>query len=165
MLDRTDFESWQQRIRLYCLGKNNGENIMKSITEGPFQMGTFIQTPAEDAEDTRVHFNIAIIITGRQRHLGQCEDDSGRTSSNARKQSYSSRCQSCLFWMFRDRYNVNNQGSPFQEGHGKESVVAGDVGAFLRISDTQRKMLLMNALKNGAVLDEEQLLYLAGDSS
>ncbi|GKF41291.1 hypothetical protein Tco_0124633 [Tanacetum coccineum] len=51
MLDRTDFESWQQRIRLYCLGKDNGENIMKSITEGPFQMGTFIQTPTEDAED------------------------------------------------------------------------------------------------------------------
>ncbi|GKA91767.1 hypothetical protein Tco_0813692, partial [Tanacetum coccineum] len=25
---------------LYCLGKDNGENIMKSIKEGPFQMGT-----------------------------------------------------------------------------------------------------------------------------
>ncbi|GJS74875.1 hypothetical protein Tco_0724756, partial [Tanacetum coccineum] len=50
MLDRTDFESWQQRIRLYCLGKDNGENIMKSITKGPFQMGTFIQTPAEETE-------------------------------------------------------------------------------------------------------------------
>ncbi|GJW12304.1 hypothetical protein Tco_1578131, partial [Tanacetum coccineum] len=44
MLDRTDFESWQQRIRLYCLGKDNGENIMKSITEGPFQMGTIRDT-------------------------------------------------------------------------------------------------------------------------
>ncbi|GKC25597.1 hypothetical protein Tco_1027747, partial [Tanacetum coccineum] len=42
MLDRTDFESWQQRIRLYCLGKDNGENIMKSINEGPFHMGTVI---------------------------------------------------------------------------------------------------------------------------
>ncbi|GJS15228.1 hypothetical protein Tco_0409700 [Tanacetum coccineum] len=40
----------QQRIRLYCLGKDNGENIMKSITEGPFKMGTFIQTPAEETE-------------------------------------------------------------------------------------------------------------------
>ncbi|GJR24852.1 hypothetical protein Tco_0973379 [Tanacetum coccineum] len=41
MLDKTDFESWQQRIRLYCLGKDNGENIMKSINEeGPFHMGT-----------------------------------------------------------------------------------------------------------------------------
>ncbi|GKC92019.1 hypothetical protein Tco_1157461, partial [Tanacetum coccineum] len=37
MLDRTDFESWQQRIRLYCLGKDNGENIMKSIKGRPFQ--------------------------------------------------------------------------------------------------------------------------------
>ncbi|GJR43569.1 retrovirus-related pol polyprotein from transposon TNT 1-94 [Tanacetum coccineum] len=50
MLDRTDFESWQQHIRLYCLGKDNGENIMKSITESPFKMGTFIQTPAEETE-------------------------------------------------------------------------------------------------------------------
>ncbi|GKA27343.1 retrovirus-related pol polyprotein from transposon TNT 1-94 [Tanacetum coccineum] len=40
MLDRTDFESWQQRIRLYCLGKDNEANIMKSINEGPFHMGT-----------------------------------------------------------------------------------------------------------------------------
>ncbi|GKF52856.1 hypothetical protein Tco_0159766 [Tanacetum coccineum] len=32
MLDRTDFESWQQ--------KDNEENIMKSINEGPFHMGT-----------------------------------------------------------------------------------------------------------------------------
>ncbi|GJU13295.1 hypothetical protein Tco_1135691 [Tanacetum coccineum] len=44
MLDRTDFESWQQRIRLYCLGKDNGENIMKSIIEGPYQMGTKRET-------------------------------------------------------------------------------------------------------------------------
>nr|GEV54261.1 integrase, catalytic region, zinc finger, CCHC-type, peptidase aspartic, catalytic [Tanacetum cinerariifolium] len=40
MLDRTDFASWQQRIRLYCQGKENGMNILKSIDEGPFQMGT-----------------------------------------------------------------------------------------------------------------------------
>ncbi|GKA92095.1 integrase, catalytic region, zinc finger, CCHC-type containing protein [Tanacetum coccineum] len=33
MLDRTDFESWQQRIRLYCLGKDNGENIMKVLND------------------------------------------------------------------------------------------------------------------------------------
>ncbi|GJW99937.1 retrovirus-related pol polyprotein from transposon TNT 1-94 [Tanacetum coccineum] len=50
MLDRTDFESWQQRIRLYCLGKDNGENIMKSINEGPFQMGTLAETLVEETE-------------------------------------------------------------------------------------------------------------------
>ncbi|GJT42550.1 hypothetical protein Tco_0951265 [Tanacetum coccineum] len=50
MLDRTDFDSWKQSIRLYCVGKDNGENIMKSITEGPFQMGMVIQTVAEETE-------------------------------------------------------------------------------------------------------------------
>ncbi|GJT56246.1 hypothetical protein Tco_0991300 [Tanacetum coccineum] len=50
MLDRTDFESWQQRIRLYCLGKDNGVNILKLIDEGPFKMGKFRETLAEGAE-------------------------------------------------------------------------------------------------------------------
>ncbi|GJS81584.1 hypothetical protein Tco_0748125 [Tanacetum coccineum] len=50
MLDRTDFASWQQRIRLYCRGKENGVNILKSIHEGPFQMGTFREILAEGNE-------------------------------------------------------------------------------------------------------------------
>ncbi|GJW52645.1 integrase, catalytic region, zinc finger, CCHC-type containing protein [Tanacetum coccineum] len=50
MLDRTDFASWQQRIRLYCRGKENGVNILKSIDEGPFQMGTFWEILAEGTE-------------------------------------------------------------------------------------------------------------------
>ncbi|GJR18371.1 retrovirus-related pol polyprotein from transposon TNT 1-94 [Tanacetum coccineum] len=50
MLDRTNFESWQQRIRLYCLGKDNGENIMKSINEGPFHMGTVSDVIAAGTE-------------------------------------------------------------------------------------------------------------------
>nr|GEY26844.1 integrase, catalytic region, zinc finger, CCHC-type, peptidase aspartic, catalytic [Tanacetum cinerariifolium] len=50
MLDRTGFASWQQRIRLYCQGKENGVNILKSIDGGPFQMGTFRETLAEGKE-------------------------------------------------------------------------------------------------------------------
>ncbi|GJV00067.1 integrase, catalytic region, zinc finger, CCHC-type containing protein [Tanacetum coccineum] len=50
MLDRTDFASWQQRIRLYCRGKENGVNILKSIDEGPFQMGTIRDPIAEGTE-------------------------------------------------------------------------------------------------------------------
>nr|GEX03727.1 hypothetical protein [Tanacetum cinerariifolium] len=49
MLDRFDFESCQQRIRLYCLGKENGENILQSIDEGPFKMGKFKETLANGA--------------------------------------------------------------------------------------------------------------------
>nr|GEW01480.1 integrase, catalytic region, zinc finger, CCHC-type, peptidase aspartic, catalytic [Tanacetum cinerariifolium] len=47
MLDRTNFASWQQLIRLYCQGKENGVNILKSIDEGPFQIGTFREILAE----------------------------------------------------------------------------------------------------------------------
>nr|GEW46281.1 Gag-Pol polyprotein [Tanacetum cinerariifolium] len=50
MLDRTDFASWQQRIRLYCQGKENGVNILKSIDEGPYQMGTVLEPLAEGTE-------------------------------------------------------------------------------------------------------------------
>ncbi|GJY38422.1 hypothetical protein Tco_0424786 [Tanacetum coccineum] len=50
MLDRTEFASWQQRIRLYCRGKENGVNILKSNDEGPFLMGTFRETLAEGNE-------------------------------------------------------------------------------------------------------------------
>ncbi|GJR13256.1 hypothetical protein Tco_0795908 [Tanacetum coccineum] len=50
MLDRADFVSWQQRIRLYCRGKEIGVNILKSIDEGPFQMGTTRDTLAEGTE-------------------------------------------------------------------------------------------------------------------
>nr|GEY68248.1 integrase, catalytic region, zinc finger, CCHC-type, peptidase aspartic, catalytic [Tanacetum cinerariifolium] len=41
MLDRIDFALWQQRIILYCWGKENGVNILKSIDEGPFKWGLF----------------------------------------------------------------------------------------------------------------------------
>ncbi|GJV83661.1 retrovirus-related pol polyprotein from transposon TNT 1-94 [Tanacetum coccineum] len=50
MLDRTDFASWQQRITLYYQSKENGVNILKSIDEGPFQMGMFWETIAEGTE-------------------------------------------------------------------------------------------------------------------
>nr|GFB99517.1 retrovirus-related Pol polyprotein from transposon TNT 1-94 [Tanacetum cinerariifolium] len=50
MLDRTDFASWQQRIRLYCQGKENGANILKSIDEWPYKIGTVRETLAESTE-------------------------------------------------------------------------------------------------------------------
>ncbi|GKD22412.1 hypothetical protein Tco_1224115 [Tanacetum coccineum] len=64
MLDKTDFASWQQLIRLYCRGKKNGENILKSIDEGPFQIKTFQETLAEVAlhlgpEQPRVYSDLS----------------------------------------------------------------------------------------------------------
>nr|GEX95066.1 hypothetical protein [Tanacetum cinerariifolium] len=67
MLDRIDFSSWHQRIRLYCRGKENGVNILKSIDEGPFQMGTVQKiltegtegAPHQGSERPRVYFDIS----------------------------------------------------------------------------------------------------------
>ncbi|GJR52569.1 retrovirus-related pol polyprotein from transposon TNT 1-94 [Tanacetum coccineum] len=89
MLDRTDFESWQQRIRLYCLGKDNGENIMKSIKEGPFQMGNKRKGIA-DIRATYPYFrgipkdiySLFNHYTDAQRHWGKLEDDYGRSTSH-----------------------------------------------------------------------------------
>ncbi|GKD51258.1 hypothetical protein Tco_0141188, partial [Tanacetum coccineum] len=50
MLDRFNFASWQQRIHLYCMEKDNGANIIKSIDEGPFKMGKFKETLVEGEE-------------------------------------------------------------------------------------------------------------------
>ncbi|GKC99052.1 hypothetical protein Tco_1169327 [Tanacetum coccineum] len=46
----SDFASWQQRIRLYCQGKDNDENILKSIDKEPFKMGKFRETLAKGEE-------------------------------------------------------------------------------------------------------------------
>nr|GEW54821.1 heptahelical transmembrane protein 1-like [Tanacetum cinerariifolium] len=73
MLDRTDFASWQQRIRLYCRGKENGVNILKSIDEEPYQMGTVWETLAESTEGAPQfgHKYIASRVTKGHLHLHQ----------------------------------------------------------------------------------------------
>ncbi|GKE63649.1 hypothetical protein Tco_1514016, partial [Tanacetum coccineum] len=66
MLDRTDFASWQQRIRLYCRGNENGVDILKSIDEGPFQMGTFRETLAEGNEGALHLDNVKMLLEGSE---------------------------------------------------------------------------------------------------
>nr|GEU67427.1 integrase, catalytic region, zinc finger, CCHC-type, peptidase aspartic, catalytic [Tanacetum cinerariifolium] len=61
MLDMSYFESWQQHIHLYCKGKDNWENILQSIDEGPFKMGKFRETPADGALGRQANtFNIDV---------------------------------------------------------------------------------------------------------
>ncbi|GJZ05273.1 hypothetical protein Tco_0538548, partial [Tanacetum coccineum] len=50
MLDRTDFVSWQQHIRLYCQCKENGVNILKSIDEGPERPRVYSNLSPEDKD-------------------------------------------------------------------------------------------------------------------
>nr|GEY86614.1 putative zinc finger, CCHC-type [Tanacetum cinerariifolium] len=72
MLDRTDFASWQQRIRLYCQGKENGVNILKSVDEGPFQMRTVREPLVEGTEGAphlgpeRPRDNVKMLLEGSE---------------------------------------------------------------------------------------------------
>ncbi|GJV89718.1 retrovirus-related pol polyprotein from transposon TNT 1-94 [Tanacetum coccineum] len=50
MLDRTDFASWQQRIRLYCRDKENGVNILKLIDEGPERARVYTNLSPEEKD-------------------------------------------------------------------------------------------------------------------
>ncbi|GJR91489.1 hypothetical protein Tco_0215500, partial [Tanacetum coccineum] len=71
----------------------------------------------------------------------------------------------------RGRYNANNQGRLFQRNNARGNVIAGNPRAReyprqKRLQDSdyfKDKMLLMQAQENGVVLDEEMLLFLAGE--
>ncbi|GJU70552.1 hypothetical protein Tco_1256811 [Tanacetum coccineum] len=255
MLDRTDFESWQQRIRLYCLGKDNGENIMKSITEGPFQMGTMRDTLTEGGEgalhlgperarvfadlsaeqkdrykaDIRAtnillqgipkdiytlinHFtdakdiwdNVKMILEGSEltkddresqlydefEHFCQIKGETihvyyystqsskspqssnepspannfqldSRSSSTENLIESLSNSLALLTQSYKSHLpQINNQLRTSSNARNKATVQDGRVVDSDYFKD---KMLLMNAHENGAVLDEEQLLFLAGE--
>ncbi|GKB99608.1 hypothetical protein Tco_0985745 [Tanacetum coccineum] len=77
MLDRTDFESWQQRIRLYCLGKDNGEKTVSDVIleepEGAVSPWSQLRIPKDiyslinhytDAKD--IWENVKMILEGSE---------------------------------------------------------------------------------------------------
>ncbi|GKB52243.1 retrovirus-related pol polyprotein from transposon TNT 1-94 [Tanacetum coccineum] len=137
MLDRTDFASWQQRIRLYCRGKENGVNILKSIDEGPFQMGTFWETLAEGNEGA--------LHLGPERprvYSDLSPEDKERVRNANPGQARQVKC-----------YDYNGIGhiarNCTQPKHPQISEYFKD------------KMLLMQAQENEVALDEEQLLFIA----
>ncbi|GJU31112.1 hypothetical protein Tco_1174701 [Tanacetum coccineum] len=179
MLDRTDFESWQQRIRLYCLGKDNGENIMKSITEGPFQMGTFIQTPAEDAEETEgaLQLDIYTLInhyTDGQDIWGQYEDDLRRISDRYNEKFKEDHFQRPMQEEFvlgmlevRTRWQCEalfHAKPVYMLTTAKESAhTQNAITKLLRFSLLQRQDALMNAYENGAIRMKEQLFVSSGE--
>ncbi|GJT40014.1 hypothetical protein Tco_0939879 [Tanacetum coccineum] len=198
MLDKTDFASWQQRIRLYCQGKENGVNILKSIDEGPFQMGTTREIVAEGtkgslhlgperprvysdpSQDKKDRYNADIratniilqglpkVIYSLINHYTEAKDiwdnvkmllegseltkedrESQLTSSNPKNQAT----------VQDGRVVVQNVQGRQNRGQGNNARGAGATG----YGGAQNRVGNANpAQENGVVLDEEQLLFLAG---
>nr|GEY95928.1 hypothetical protein [Tanacetum cinerariifolium] len=72
------------------------------------------------------------------------------------------------------RYNTNNQGRQFQRNNARGFIRTGNAGGQNRVGNLNPgrakpikcynyKMILMQAKENDAVLDKEQLLFLAGE--
>nr|GEW82726.1 integrase, catalytic region, zinc finger, CCHC-type, peptidase aspartic, catalytic [Tanacetum cinerariifolium] len=135
MLERTDFASWQQRIQLYCRGKENGVNILKSTEEGPFQMGMFKETLAEGEEGAF--------------HLGP---ERPRVYSNLSPKEKDR----------VDKIEVNGtmHGVQVQLVMREHRI---ELEMLIKVKQGRLdKMLLMQAQENGVALDKEQLLFISG---
>ncbi|GJU14919.1 hypothetical protein Tco_1142885 [Tanacetum coccineum] len=191
MLDRTDYESWSQRIRLYCRRKENGLQILQSIDQGPFELGTTRDilgtTPKGDVRATNIvlqglpkdiykliNHNIeAKAIWDNVKMLladGWIRDtvklNKGLKETNHEqlyaylKQHEKHAAKDRLIIeritpVTNDQLNQNQNQRYLARGNG----AAGNEG-------TQNRARNANAAQeNGAVLDEEELLFLAGEQA
>nr|GEY46247.1 retrovirus-related Pol polyprotein from transposon TNT 1-94 [Tanacetum cinerariifolium] len=132
------------------MGKDNGENIVKSINEGPFNMGKFRETLAEGAEGTL--------------HLGPEQDRVVADLIPEEKERYKADIRET---------NIPLKGNE-NLGQGKLIKCYNCNGirhitrkcTHLKLPQNSKyfkdKMLLMQAQENRVVLDEEQILFIAG---
>nr|GEY22526.1 retrovirus-related Pol polyprotein from transposon TNT 1-94 [Tanacetum cinerariifolium] len=139
---------------IQCAGKENEVNILKSIDEGPFRMGTLRETLTEGTEGA--------LHLGPERprvYSDLTPEEKERTSSNPRNQA-----------TIQDgRVVVQNVQGRQNRGHGNNARGAGHIAR--NCTQPKRpqnseyfkdKMLLMQPQENRVALDEEQLLFIAG---
>nr|GEW13106.1 copia protein [Tanacetum cinerariifolium] len=180
MLDKTDSASWQQRIRLYCHGKENGVNILKSIDEGPFQIGT-VQEPLAGIDSLNTVDPLALMtnVSHQQHYLHSylnppsayvpphLADNAHLDSSFSLTDNLINNLTNTLALLtqsyktflpqinsqLRTSSNPRNQAT-LQDGRVVVQNVQG--------RQNRDKMVLMQAQENEVALDAEQLLFLAG---
>nr|GEW95012.1 integrase, catalytic region, zinc finger, CCHC-type, peptidase aspartic, catalytic [Tanacetum cinerariifolium] len=185
----SDFESWQQRIRLYYLGKDNRENIIKSIYEGPFKIGKFRETLVEGAlhlgpewdkvfvdltleENERFKADIRatnILLQGLPKdiytlinHYTDAKDiyDNVKMLLEGSELTKDERLWFRMFRVDKTKVRGTMQREQLQLEMGDFRKELGM--QILNSEYFKDKMLLMQTQENGVVLDEEQLLFIAG---
>ncbi|GJR63382.1 hypothetical protein Tco_1505544 [Tanacetum coccineum] len=119
---------------------------MKSITEGPFQN--------EQLRDTLTEGVGCTLHLGREpsRVFADLFQLNKKDRNNATVQDGRVVVQDV-----RGRYNANNQGRPFQRNNARGNVEARNAGGQNRDGNVNPVKL------NPLILDEEQLLFLAGE--
>ncbi|GJS48878.1 hypothetical protein Tco_0598999 [Tanacetum coccineum] len=157
MLDRTDYESWSQRIRLYYRGKENELQILQSIDQEPFELGTTRNTLGTTLEG-------GVLLGPERPHT--CED-----LSDSKKKRYDADVRATnivLQGLPKDIYKLINHNIEAKAiWDNVKMLLAGNGGAQNRAGNANTgqgkldKMLLMQAQENGVVLDEDELLFLA----
>nr|GEU89019.1 putative domain, di-copper centre, polyphenol oxidase [Tanacetum cinerariifolium] len=173
---------------------------MKSIVEGPYQMGTKTVTLAggveglpkdiyplinhyTDAKD--IWDNVKMLLEGskltKDDRESQLYDDFEhfcqnkrenihyyyvRTSSNTRNKATVQDVR-VVVQDVRGRYNAKNQGRQFQRNNARGFVRTGNVEGLKGVRNLNpgraKPIKCYNYNENGAVLDEEQLLFLVGE--
>ncbi|GKC90376.1 retrovirus-related pol polyprotein from transposon TNT 1-94, partial [Tanacetum coccineum] len=99
--------------------------------------------------------SLALLTQSYKSHLPQTNNQL-RASSNARNKAMVQDGK-VVVQDVRGRYNATNQGRPFQRNNARGNGVEGNVGA------PNRGGMINPGQENGAVLDEEQSLFLAGE--
>nr|GEV31315.1 retrovirus-related Pol polyprotein from transposon TNT 1-94 [Tanacetum cinerariifolium] len=165
-LDRTNYDSWSQRIRLYYRGKENRIYIIQSTDHGPFKLGT-----TRDTLGTTLKGGILLGPERPHTYDDLNDNEKKRFDADVRATNI------VLQGLTKDIYKLINHnieakaiwdnvkmllvGSELTK-EDKESQLYDEFKHFKMLLD---KMLLMQAQKNGTVLDEEELLFLTGEQT
>nr|GEW22710.1 integrase, catalytic region, zinc finger, CCHC-type, peptidase aspartic, catalytic [Tanacetum cinerariifolium] len=174
MLDRTDFASWQQRIRLYFQGKEKGNTVdplaLMSNVSNPqhyspsSSTSSSTQVPQPLADNPHLdsslfpaenlienHTNTLALLTQSYKTFLPQTNNQLRTSSNAKNQATVQDGRVVV-------HNVQGRQSRGQGMNPQGGSVAGYGGAQNIVGSSKTG----EAQENGVALDAEQLLFLAG---
>ncbi|GJY25386.1 hypothetical protein Tco_0400112 [Tanacetum coccineum] len=182
MLDKADFASWQQRIRLYCRGKENGDDRESQLSD---DFETFARTKGEKPSRQLCPVLPSSLMTSRNikmtmskiqlnsKFVNNMLPKWGRfvTAVKLNKGLKDSNFDQHMLYLKhtvtrqRNKMMLNTHTTDSAVGYGRAQNKVGNAnpGQVRQNSEYFKdKMLLMQAQENGVVLDEEQLLFLAG---